>query len=128
MATSESFVFSILVFNLFSGSITPYTRTLVSNSVNQSLQAQVFSGFSAFESIASLLGPLFGIGYSLSVGMIDGLVYFVMSSFAFAAALIIVYVIMDSELRRNIPDHAHNLDSVNREGEIEGLMLPNDVS
>jgi MFS transporter, DHA1 family, tetracycline resistance protein len=104
---SVPLAFSLLAITFVSGSITPYTRTILSNSCPQEQQAQMFSGFSAVESVSSLLAPLFNVGYSLSVGICGGLMFYIMAGLTLASLLVIQYVDWDEDLRANLPDHSH---------------------
>lgn len=67
IALSESTiaVFVLLTLLIPAGLVAPYTRTLLSNSVAVTKQAQIFAGFSAIESISTVISPVFAVGYSI---------------------------------------------------------------
>ena len=92
LANSTVIVFAILPMNLLSGLIIPYTRAILSNSVEAKQQAQMFAGLSGIESIGTLLSPLFSLGYSLTVGSFSEAMMVVMSILTAGAAMIMIYV------------------------------------
>lgn len=59
-------LFALLIFMLPGGLLGPYTRTILSNSAPSYMQAQVFAGFAAMEGLASMVAPIFTVGYSVT--------------------------------------------------------------
>lgn len=100
-------VFAALPLLLFTGPVTPYTRTILSNSVRLSEQAQVFAAFSAIESVGTLLSPLFGYGFSATVQRgLAGLMFEVMACLSLLAVCIISAVRVNVAVRCNLPDQS----------------------
>lgn len=98
-------VFLLLLVLLPAGLVAPYSRTLLSNSVPLRMQAEIFAGFSAVESIATLVSPLFTLGYSVttSVGMPQAM-FVVMGVITTLSFAIVTYVHCSEDLSRNLPD------------------------
>eukprot|EP00661_Eupelagonemidae_sp_cell13_P005501 gene5501-772_t len=105
LAPSTAFVFAMVTFLAVAGPATPYTRTILSNTVLPHEQAQVFAAFSALESLSTLLSPLMIVLYSICArNGIPALPFFVMSSFLVISNLILFYIRWTPALRHNLPD------------------------
>lgn len=104
LSVSTNMVFLLLVFMLFIGPVTPYTRTILSNGVPHELQARIFAGFSALESIGSLVSPLLTVGYSICVSVnYAGMIFEVMALLTMVAFLLVSYIIYTPELFEQLP-------------------------
>ncbi len=121
LSTSIYMLYGILTLTLVTGSITPYTRTILSNSVDHEYQAKMFSGFSAMESISSLVSPLFSVGYAITVGSWDTCMFYLMSAINLISLSLILYVIYTPELCMNVSDHAFGIFGEHRLLECEKL-------
>jgi MFS family permease len=104
---STAVVFFTLPLLLLTGPVTPYTRTILSNTVQPHEQAQIFAAFSAIESVSTLLSPLFGYGFSATVNIgLAGLMFEVMAGMAAVAVVIITVVRVNVSIRCNLPDQS----------------------
>ena len=122
--------FLILLALIPVGLVAPYSRTILSNSVPLRMQAEIFAGFSAIESIATLVSPVFTFGYSVTtsgegqlilcqlvVQMNDYILLCMKHTAGFPQAMfvlmaivtsislgIVTYVQFSEDLSRNLPD------------------------
>jgi hypothetical protein len=101
---SMNSLFSLTVLLLLAGSTTPRSRSFISNSVSVTNQAKALSAFAAIQSLALLLTPVFDAIYSQTIEYYAGTIYFVFSTFCFAAACIIVYVLFNPVLFSLLPN------------------------
>lgn len=91
------------------GPIAPYTRTVLSNSVSAVHQAQIFAAFSAIESIATLMAPIYSYIYGITVKSGSGAVtFFVMAFSAAVSGAIATYVRSTPSLKRTLPDQSRS--------------------
>lgn len=89
------------------GIIAPYTRTILSNSVSATRQAQIFAAFSAIESIATLLAPVYAVIYGVTVKSgVPALAFLVMACSALLSGAIATYVRISPDLRSSLPDQS----------------------
>mmetsp|Transcript_24570 Transcript_24570/g.36184 ORF Transcript_24570/g.36184 Transcript_24570/m.36184 type:complete len:531 (-) Transcript_24570:174-1766(-) len=103
--TSSAGIFSLLPLLLLCGPISPYTRTILSNSVPHEAQAQIFSAFSAIEGAASLLAPVYGVVLSVLFDINAAyLIFEIMAFVAFVSFSLIWYVRKNEMIYRNLPD------------------------
>lgn len=103
-------VFALLPLLLFVGPLSPFMRTILSNSVPPEQQAQIFAAFSALQGIAGLAGPIYSASYSLLVEAHNAWVIFELMAVAALAALIIVTYV------RNVPHLAKHLPELPEHG------------
>ena len=97
-ASSIETLYIAIPFLIFTGSISPYTRTIISNNVNQDNQAKSFTAFSTLQNLSMLMVPLLNICYSISVkNNLSGLVYQIMAGLVFISFMILLYIL-------NIPE------------------------
>ena len=75
LSPNTAFTFCLVPVLLLASTITPRSRTLVSNSVPPSQQAAVMSGFSAVQSLATFSVPAVSLGFSYSVYFCPQLMY-----------------------------------------------------
>ena len=105
VAPSSALFFGAVALQIPCGPIAPYTRTILSNSVGPSHQAQVFAAFSAIESIGTLIAPVYSLIYGFSVKEgAASLAFVVMSGSALMSAFIATYVRTNNRLRSTLPD------------------------
>jgi hypothetical protein len=131
LAPSTVLVFVMVAFLVVAGPATPYTRTILANTVLPSEQAQIFAAFSAVESISTLISPLMIVLYSVSAsnGM-PALPFFVMATLLVCSNLILYYIRITPALRHNLPDEMKSVvvyssfSSVN--GKEEAVYIPSD--
>lgn len=98
-------IFAILPLLLFVGPLPPYMRTVVSNSVPASQQAQIFAAFSAIEGIAALCAPLYSAGYTLLVQAgAPWVIFEIMAGAAAVALAIATYVRSVPRLAKHLPE------------------------
>jgi MFS family permease len=91
-------IYIAIPFLIFTGVISPYTRTLISNNVNQTNQAKSFTAFSTLQNLSMLMVPLLNICYSIGVkNNLSGIVYQIMAGIVFISFIIILYIL-------NIPE------------------------
>lgn len=102
-------IFVLLPLLFFVGPMAPYVRAIMSNTVAQSEQAQIFSAFSALEGIAGLLAPLYSAGYTgfVQIGA-PGLIFQVMALAAGVGLVIVTYVRLTPSLSKHIPEDHHH--------------------
>ena len=105
LSPSTVYVFAMVALLAVAGPATPYTRTILANTVLPSEQAQIFAAFSAVESISTLLSPLMTVLYSVSAQHdMPALVFFVMAILLVSSNLIVTYVRLTPAFRHNLPD------------------------
>ena len=93
-ADSIQSIYIAIPFLIFTGVISPYTRTLISNNVNQDNQAKSFTAFSTLQNLSMLMVPLLNICYSISVkNNLSGLVYQIMAGLVFISFMIVLYIL-----------------------------------
>ena len=112
---SMNSLFSLTLLLLLAGSTTPRSRSIISNSVSVTNQAKALSAFAAIQSLALLLTPVFDAIYSGTVEFYAGTIYFVFSTFCFAAACIILYVLFNPVLCNLLPTNSHDKVSSNKD-------------
>jgi MFS family permease len=79
-ANTDNLLYIAVPFLLFTGVISPYTRTIISNSINKDDQAKSFIVFSTIQNLPALMIPLLDICYSISVNNnLSWLIYQIMS-------------------------------------------------
>lgn len=104
--TSES-LFAMIALLAVAGPATPYTRTILSNSVLSSEQAKIFAAFSSVESISTLLSPAMIVLYSITAGNgMPALTFYVMALLMLFSMSALAFIQMTPELRHNVPDEA----------------------
>ena len=87
-------------FLLLTGSISPYTRTIISNNINKDNQAKSFTAFSTLQNLPALIIPLLDFCYSVSVNNnLSWLIYQIMSCLVFISFIITLYSINTPEFR-----------------------------
>ncbi len=101
---SMNSLFSLTLLLLLAGSPTPRSRSFISNSVSVTNQAKALSAFAAIQSLSLLLTPVFDAIYSQTIEYYAGTIYFVFSTFCFAAACIIVYILFNRVLFSLLPN------------------------
>jgi MFS-type transporter involved in bile tolerance (Atg22 family) len=105
LSPSTGYLFAMVALLLLAGPATPYTRTILSNTVLPTEQAQIFAAFSAVESISTLLSPLMTVLYSVSAQHdMPALAFYVMALLLVCSNLILYYVRVTPALRHNLPD------------------------
>ena len=91
--TSTTGIFCLLPLLLLVGPLSPYIRTVVSNSVPPADQARAFAAYSALEGMSSLAGPVYSAVYVLLVQRGAAWVIFELMAGAVVVALgIVAYV------------------------------------
>ncbi len=108
---SMNSLFSLTLLLLLAGSTTPRSRSFISNSVSVTNQAKALSAFAAIQSLSLLLTPIFDAIYSGTIEFYAGTIYFVFSTFCFAAACIILYVLFNPVLYNLMPNNSQEKGS-----------------
>ena len=92
-AHSMKTIFIALPFLLFTGAVSPYTRTLVSTNINQENVAKSFTAFSTLQNTSMLMTPILNICYSVGVQHhLPGLVYQMMSGILFGSFMCVLSI------------------------------------
>jgi hypothetical protein len=95
------------------------------------MQAQMFSGLSAVESIGTLLSPLFSLGYSLTVGTYGEAMFLVMSLLTGISALIFLYIHVMNLIKGPIEivsEDNDNEQTLSNDKILQKTLLPSRVS
>jgi hypothetical protein len=104
-STVQAFLITSMV--LLTGPIIPYTRTILSSSVSSKQQTQIFSAFSALESIGTLLSPAFNVIYSFTVMQnYSWIVFEIMGALSGISLCLVYYASVNEEISRNLPDQS----------------------
>ena len=99
-ADSINLLYIAMPFLLLTGSISPYTRTIISNNINKDNQAKSFTAFSTLQNLPALIIPLLDFCYSVSVNNnLSWLIYQIMSCLVFISFIITLYSIKTPEFR-----------------------------
>jgi MFS-type transporter involved in bile tolerance (Atg22 family) len=125
LAETTLVAFLVCPLLLLSGPIIPYTRTILSSCVPQHQQAQIFSAFSALESIGTLFSPVFNAIYSYTV--LSGnswMVFEVMGLLSAISYMLICIAIYIDDIRGNLPDQSAYLKRL-RMSEFDGNTSKN---
>ena len=88
------------------GSAVPRIKSVLANSVQPSHQAQIFTAFSAVESVASILSHLFNVGYSYSVTKQKAALMFnIMAVLGLFASSLIFWLRNNADIYMNLPEN-----------------------
>jgi MFS family permease len=129
LAPSSALFFAAVALEMPCGPIAPYTRTVLSNSVPAAHQAQIFAAFSAIESIATLIAPIYSYIYGATVKSgASAVTFFVMALSAVASGAIATYVRSTPQLKSTLPDQSRHSEHSDYEsksllsGDRDGLV------
>jgi|694.fasta_scaffold50733_6 MFS family permease len=110
LANSINLIYTALPFLIFSGSISPYTRTIISNNINHCDQAKSFTAFSTLQNLSILMIPLLNICYTTGINInMSGMVYEIMSSLVFISFIFVIYILYIPEFKIIIFKNANRL-------------------
>ena len=99
-ANSIYFLYIALPFLLLTGAISPYTRSVISNSINKDDQAKSFTAFSTLQNLPALIIPLLNICYTISVkNNLSWIVYQIMSFLVGISFMTTLYTINTPEFK-----------------------------
>jgi MFS family permease len=93
-------LFAVTPVILLAATVTPRTRTLISNSVPHEIQSQVMSGFAALQSASTFISPLICYVYSVIVFQCASCIYYLFGLIVLVASLMILYLIINKETRQ----------------------------
>ena len=97
---------------LFIGPLIPFSRTILSNTVPTSEQAEIFSAFSAIEGVGGMLGPVFSAIFSALVKTdYPWLIYEIMALLTAISFGMIVYVRCTPSINQNLPQERYTRES-----------------
>lgn len=97
-------IFCLTIVLVLAGPLTPRTRAIVSNSVPPSLQAQTLAAFSALQSLALILSPLYTAIYSATVETDPAIVFYTFAIMCGLGLMLALQVLLNPEIKKNLPN------------------------
>jgi hypothetical protein len=99
-ANSVNFLYVVLPCLLLTGTISPYTRSIISNNINKDDQAKTFTAFSTLQNLPALIIPLLNICYTVSVNNnLSWIVYQIMSFLVGVSFMMTLYTMNTPEFK-----------------------------